>query len=218
MPIFIAPMAGALSDRIGGRPLMATGLTLQAVGLAWLGSVMTPTVSYATLVPGLVVSGIGMSLFFAPVANVVLSAVRPSEEGQASGASNAIREAGGVFGVAVLAAVFSRCGGYESGQSFVDRAVAGGPRRRRRRPRRRAGRASDPPPPPSPQSARGRTSRRGHLALCLFGLLGAARGSASRSDGDARRMTTGRKPEAMGPHRPRPERELTCANRLESRA
>ena len=120
MPIFIAPMAGALSDRIGGRPLMATGLTLQAVGLAWLGSTITPTVSYATLVPGFVISGIGMSLFFAPVANVVLSAVRPSEEGQASGANNAIREAGGVFGVAVLAAVFARYGGYESGQSFVN--------------------------------------------------------------------------------------------------
>jgi predicted MFS family arabinose efflux permease len=61
-----------------------------------------------------------MGLFFAPVANVVLSAVRPEEEGQASGANNAIRELGGVFGVAVLATVFSTYGGYESGQSFVD--------------------------------------------------------------------------------------------------
>ena len=57
-----------------------------------------------------VISGIGMGLFFAPVANVVLSAVRPSEEGQASGANNAIREVGGVFGVAVLASVFQRHG------------------------------------------------------------------------------------------------------------
>src|SRR5207248_671678 len=66
------------------------------------------------------VSGIGMALFFAPVANVVLSAVRPEEEGQASGANNAIRELGGVFGVAVLASVFSSFGGYGSGQHFVD--------------------------------------------------------------------------------------------------
>jgi MFS family permease len=120
MPIFVAPLAGALSDRIGGRPLMVTGLTMQAVGLAWLGAAMTPTVAYSSLVPGFVISGIGMALFFAPVANVVLSAVRPSEEGQASGANNAIREAGGVFGVAVLASVFGRYGGYGSGQSFVD--------------------------------------------------------------------------------------------------
>src|SRR5918912_742830 len=113
-PIFIAPLAGALSDRIGGRPLLALGLTLQALGLGWLAAVTTPTVAYVDLVPGFVVSGVGMALFFAPVANVVLSAVRPEEEGKASGANNAIRELGGVFGVAVLASVFSHAGGYRS--------------------------------------------------------------------------------------------------------
>ena len=61
-----------------------------------------------------------MALFFAPVANVVLSSVLPREQGQASGANNAIRELGGVFGVAVLASVFSSYGGYESGTTFVD--------------------------------------------------------------------------------------------------
>jgi EmrB/QacA subfamily drug resistance transporter len=120
MPIFIAPLAGALSDRIGGRPLMALGLALQAVALGWLAAVSTPTVAYTTLVPPFFMAGIGMALFFAPVANVVLSAVRPSEEGQASGANNAIRELGGVFGVAVLASVFTSYGGYETGQTFVD--------------------------------------------------------------------------------------------------
>jgi EmrB/QacA subfamily drug resistance transporter len=120
MPIFIAPVAGALSDRIGGRPLMVTGLGLQAAGLAWIAAVSTPTVAYAELVTPFVLSGVGMALYFAPVANVVLSAVRPEEEGQASGANNAIRELGGVFGVAVLASVFAHYGGYGSGQSFVD--------------------------------------------------------------------------------------------------
>jgi EmrB/QacA subfamily drug resistance transporter len=120
MPIFIAPLAGALSDRIGGRPLMVTGLGLQAAGLAWIAAVSTPTVAYAELVTPFVLSGVGMALYFAPVANVVLSAVRPEEEGQASGANNAIRELGGVFGVAVLASVFAHYGGYGTGQSFVD--------------------------------------------------------------------------------------------------
>jgi hypothetical protein len=60
-----------------------------------------------------------MSLFFAPVANVVLGSVRREEEGIASGANNAIRELGGVFGIAVLGAVFSARGGYASGASFV---------------------------------------------------------------------------------------------------
>jgi MFS family permease len=123
MPIFVAPIAGALSDRIGGRPLMAAGLGLQAVALGWLAAVSTPTVPYSSLVPAFVMAGIGMALFFAPVANVVLSAVLPREEGQASGANNAIRELGGVFGVAVLASVFTSYGGYESGQAFVDGLV-----------------------------------------------------------------------------------------------
>jgi MFS family permease len=120
MPIFVAPIAGALSGRIGGRPLMATGLALQAIGLGWIAAVSTPTTPYADLIAPFVLSGVGMALFFAPVANVVLSAVRPEEEGQASGANNAIRELGGVFGVAVLASIFSHYGGYGTGQSFVD--------------------------------------------------------------------------------------------------
>jgi EmrB/QacA subfamily drug resistance transporter len=120
MPMFIAPVAGAFSDRIGGRPLIATGLALQAVSLAWMAAVTSPGVAYAELVGPFLVAGAGMALFFAPIANVVLSAVRSEEEGKASGANAAIRELGGVFGVAVLASVFAHLGGYSSGQSFVD--------------------------------------------------------------------------------------------------
>jgi len=119
MPVFVAPIAGALSDRIGGRPLLATGLALQAIGLGWLAAVASPTVAYTTMVPAFVIAGIGMSLFFAPVANVVLSSVRRDQEGIASGANNAIRELGGVFGIAVLGAVFSAHGSYLSGTAFV---------------------------------------------------------------------------------------------------
>jgi MFS family permease len=119
MPVFVAPVAGALSDRIGGRPLLVTGLGLQAIGLGWLAAVVSPTVSYLALVPAFVISGVGMSLFFAPVANVVLGSVRRDQEGIASGANNAIRELGGVFGIAVLGAVFSARGGYASGAAFV---------------------------------------------------------------------------------------------------
>ncbi|MDQ6848782.1 MAG: DHA2 family efflux MFS transporter permease subunit [Actinomycetota bacterium] len=119
-PMFIAPLAGALSDKIGGKTLIGLGLSLQAAGLGWIGLISTPTTAYGAFVGPFVLAGIGMGLFFAPVANVVLSAVRPAEEGKASGANNAIRELGGVFGVAVLASVFARVGGYQSGQAFVD--------------------------------------------------------------------------------------------------
>jgi EmrB/QacA subfamily drug resistance transporter len=120
MPMFVAPIAGALSDRIGGHKLIGVGLAMQAAGLAWIAAVTTPTTPYIQLVGPFIVSGIGMSLFFAPVANVVFSSVRPEEEGKASGANNAIRELGGVFGVAVLAAVFASYGGYTSGETFVN--------------------------------------------------------------------------------------------------
>lgn len=122
-PIFVAPIAGALSDRVGGGLLMGIGLTLQAIGLAWLGLITTATVPYVDLVIPFIISGVGMGLFFAPVANVVLSAVKREEEGQASGVNNAIREIGGVFGVAVLASVFTRYGSYDSPQTFVDGLV-----------------------------------------------------------------------------------------------
>src|SRR5207344_1228965 len=72
------------------------------------------------LIGPFIVAGVGMALFFAPIANVVLSAVRPEQEGKASGANNAIRELGGVFGVAVLASVFSANGSYVTPQAFVD--------------------------------------------------------------------------------------------------
>jgi len=123
MPIFVAPTAGLLSTRTGTRPLVVAGLAFQAIALAWLSFVTTPTVDYPVLVPAFVLAGIGMGLFFAPIANVVLSAVRPEEEGKASGANNAIREIGGVFGVAVLASVFSANGSYLSGEAFVNGLV-----------------------------------------------------------------------------------------------
>jgi EmrB/QacA subfamily drug resistance transporter len=119
-PVFVAPIAGALSDRVGGHPLIVAGLALQAAALAWMAAVTTPDVAYTSLVGPFIVAGIGMALFFAPVANVILGSVRPEEEGQASGANNAIRELGGVFGVAVLASVFSGYGSYGSPQTFVD--------------------------------------------------------------------------------------------------
>ena len=123
MPIFVAPIAGVLSDRIGSRPLMAAGLALQAIGLGWLALVSEPDVAYGLLVPAFVMAGTGMALVFAPAANAVLGAVRSSEAGQASGATNTIREIGGVLGVAVLASVFTQVGGMSSPADYVDGLV-----------------------------------------------------------------------------------------------
>jgi EmrB/QacA subfamily drug resistance transporter len=120
MPMFVAPIAGILSDRIGSRPLMTAGLALQAIAIGWLAAVSTPTVPYGELVIPFILAGTGMALVFAPTANAVLNAVRPEEAGQASGATNAIREVGGTLGVAVLASVFAANGSYASPQAFTD--------------------------------------------------------------------------------------------------
>jgi EmrB/QacA subfamily drug resistance transporter len=123
MPLFVAPLAGALSDRIGGRPIMAFGLTLDAIAFAWIADIASPTTPYAQVLPAFVLAGIGTAAFFASVATVVMGAVRPEEAGQASGATNAIREIGGVLGVAVLAAVFASRGGYQAPTTFVNGLV-----------------------------------------------------------------------------------------------
>ena len=120
MPMIVAPIAGAVTDRIGGRPLLVAGLALQATALAWLAAITAPDVAYIDLVPPFAIAGVGMALFFAPVATVVLGAVGPREAGKASGANNAIRELGGVFGVAVLASIFTHQGGYGSAALFTD--------------------------------------------------------------------------------------------------
>ncbi|MDJ0346254.1 MFS transporter [Streptomyces sp. H10-C2] len=123
MPMIVSPIAGILSDRIGGRPIIATGLALQAVGLALFALVVTTDVSYTAQLPALIISGIGMAMYFGPTANVVMSSVRPEEQGIASGANNALRELGGALGVAILASVFASQGGYESATRYVDGLV-----------------------------------------------------------------------------------------------
>ncbi len=120
MPMLVAPVAGILSDRLGSRPLMAAGLALQAAALVWISAVLSPTTPYGEFIVPFILAGTGMALVFAPAANAVLSAVRPEEAGQASGANNTIREIGGVFGVAVLATVFANAGGYATPQLFVN--------------------------------------------------------------------------------------------------
>jgi EmrB/QacA subfamily drug resistance transporter len=119
MPMIVAPIAGTLSDRIGARPLMSVGLVLQTIAIAWMAAIITPDVAYSSLIVPFILAGTGMALVFAPAANAALGSVRPAEAGQASGATNAIRELGGVFGVAVLASVFSAHGSYASPHAYT---------------------------------------------------------------------------------------------------
>ncbi|MGI8903019.1 MAG: DHA2 family efflux MFS transporter permease subunit [Solirubrobacteraceae bacterium] len=118
--MIVAPLAGVFSERYGSRWFMVAGLSLQAIALAWLAALAGVDETYASMVIPFVLAGTGMALVFAPSANAILASVRGEEAGQASGAANAIRELGGVLGVAVLATVFTNHGGYASPQSYVD--------------------------------------------------------------------------------------------------
>jgi EmrB/QacA subfamily drug resistance transporter len=124
-PALVAPFSGMLADRIGVRRVLAIALALQAAGIAGLAVVTRPDVPYGELVPPFVLAGLGMGLFFAPIARAAMDFAPRGMEGVASGASNAMRQLGTVLGVAVLGAVFSAVGGYASGQDFVDGMRAG---------------------------------------------------------------------------------------------
>src|ERR1039457_2563322 len=119
----VSPLAGFFSERYGSRPFMVAGLTLQAAALGWLAVLAGVHMSYVSMIGPFLLAGSGMSLVFAPAANAVLASVRTTEAGQASGATNAIRELGGVLGVAVLATVFTSHGSYASPQDFVNGLV-----------------------------------------------------------------------------------------------
>lgn len=124
MPMLVAPLAGILTQRIGGGRLMAAGLALQAGGLAWIAAIARPGQPFAEIVGPMIVAGTGMGLVFAPTAAVVLAAVRPEEHGRASGANTTVREFGGALGIAVLGTVFQARGGFDDPQRFVDGVVA----------------------------------------------------------------------------------------------
>jgi len=123
----VAPIAGALVDRIGERPLLVGGLVLQAVGMAWIALIAEPGLAYGELIGPLVVAGIGASMAIPPAASSVVGAVAQEEVGKAAGANSMLRELGGVFGIAILVAVFAGAGSYASAGAFSDgfaRAIA----------------------------------------------------------------------------------------------
>jgi EmrB/QacA subfamily drug resistance transporter len=119
----VAPLAGFFSERYGSRLFLVAGLGLQAIALGWLAALAGVHQSYSSMIAPFILAGAGMALVFAPAANAVLSSVRTDQAGQASGATNAIRELGGVLGIAVLATVFTSHGSYASPQAYVNGLV-----------------------------------------------------------------------------------------------
>jgi EmrB/QacA subfamily drug resistance transporter len=109
-PLLIAPAAGALADKIGSRPLMVLGLAMQGAGLAWIALGATSTAGHGRFVLPLILAGVGISMAIPTVPTTALNAVSPADMGKASGVQNTLQRFGAVFGVAIVAAVFSANG------------------------------------------------------------------------------------------------------------
>ncbi|WP_036570777.1 MFS transporter [Nocardioides sp. URHA0032] len=118
--IVVAPFAGALADRIGERPLLATGLAIQSLAMLWFATTVTAGGDYLDALGPFVVGGIGVSMAVPCGQSAVVGSVEDRDVGTASGVNATMRELGGVFGVALTVAVFGAYGGYGSPQDFVD--------------------------------------------------------------------------------------------------
>jgi MFS family permease len=116
----VAPIAGALSDKYGERPLMVGGLLLQAVGMGWIALIAEPGLAYSELVVPLIVAGVGVSMAIPAAQNSVVGSVAPEAIGKAAGTNSMMRELGGVFGIAIVVTVFAGAGGFASADAFTD--------------------------------------------------------------------------------------------------
>ncbi|HEX3762910.1 MAG TPA: DHA2 family efflux MFS transporter permease subunit [Kofleriaceae bacterium] len=119
MPMLVSPLAGALSDRIGQRRLIASGLALQAAGFGWVALRVGAGLSYGELAGALLVAGVGIGMALPTAPTAVLGAVARHELGTASGVATTLQRFGAVFATAVATAVLSGTGGLGSAAAFT---------------------------------------------------------------------------------------------------
>jgi EmrB/QacA subfamily drug resistance transporter len=122
--IVIAPIAGHLSDRVGSRWLMGAGMTLLGIGGLLYQRIGVHT-SYWTLLPPMIVGGLGMGLTMSPMTSVAMASVPIDKAGVGSGVLNSFRQVGGSLGIALMGAILAGYAvpgatGPRAAQQFVD--------------------------------------------------------------------------------------------------
>ena len=103
--MFVAPVAGRMSDRIGGKYILMTGLLLFAIGMGSIALIVQPSSAWYDFLPPLFIAGIGIGCTFAPMTTVAMRNVQPAMAGAASGVFNTTRQLGTVIGTAGVGAL-----------------------------------------------------------------------------------------------------------------
>ncbi len=103
--MFVAPVAGRMTDRIGGKLILVSGLLLFAGGMGWVGAVASASSTWQDFLPGLAIAGIGLGCTFAPMTTTAMRSVQPMMAGAASGMLNTVRQVGAVIGTAAIGAL-----------------------------------------------------------------------------------------------------------------
>lgn len=130
-PLVVVPITSALVDRFGGGLLQTIGMLLQAVSLGWVAIIASPDITYLSMLPSMILAGIGMGMVFAANPATVIGSVRDVDHNKAAGVNNTVREFGGALGVSVLTAVFTHAftselaGGGGTAQQNSEAFVAG---------------------------------------------------------------------------------------------
>jgi EmrB/QacA subfamily drug resistance transporter len=118
MLMFVAPVSGRLSDRVGARWILTTGLTLVSVGIVLMTINVSTTTNWRALLPALLITGTGMGMTFAPMTAAAMSRVPPRISGSASGILNTSRNVGQLLGIAVLGSILQSRLGLHAGAEF----------------------------------------------------------------------------------------------------
>ena len=118
-PMIVAPIAGAVFDKVGARPLIVPGLLMQAAGFAWIVYLAAHSAGYAGYVAPFILAGVGISMALPAVSAAGLNSVGPASLGKAAGVMNTTQQFGAVFGIAVATTVFNAHGSLASAASIV---------------------------------------------------------------------------------------------------
>ncbi|MEO8745841.1 MAG: DHA2 family efflux MFS transporter permease subunit [Candidatus Dormiibacterota bacterium] len=101
----VAPFAGRMADRIGGKYILTTGISVFTIGLGSLILIAGPDSTWVTFLVPAIVAGAGMGMTFAPMTTVAMRNISPQMSGAASGLLNTTRQLGAAIGSAVVGAI-----------------------------------------------------------------------------------------------------------------